>query len=419
MPLRSAHMSGDPVLENCLAGTHRMFEGEDNLSVMRVQSALIDLGRSVGPRGADGIFGAETGAAVTAYKTDKGLVPNDPVVGQGTTRALDDDLFHDPPNLDPAYAEFSPAVVEHRLEQFVALELAALLHAPLDSWRRMLGMFALSALNSGALLGIVAQSRAVDLRDRFLAIADAIQLNGATAENFFDDAIILEDALAVTVTFFVGGQPRAFIVIRDDVILGRAAVVRRSDGTRAPSPMLGVVVHELTHARNLANIQVLLDTLDTDANAYADTALAQARTATGKRTSNVLHAYVAELTARHVHWVVLQELAGTPGTIAVRGLLTEKLAAAALFYFVELPSVYDSNRYGAGINAQGDAVRFRQLELWLRLCARQSFSDNSADDTQSTLAFQAAAQFCADQIANPTLDFAQEDGVFPLIQDFR
>jgi hypothetical protein len=419
MPLRSARLTGDQVLENCLAGTHRMLAGEDGLSVMRVQSALLDLGRSVGSKGADGIFGPDTGTAVTAYKTDKGLVPDDPVVGAGTTQALDDDLFHDPPNLDPTFAEFSPAVVDHRLEQFVARELLALLQAPFDSWRRMLGTFALNALNSGALLGIIAQSRAVDLRDRFLAVADPVQPDGATAGNFFDDAISAGGTLGNTVTFFVGGEPRAFIVIRDDVILGRASIVRQSDNTRAPTTLQGVVVHELTHARNLANSQALLATADTDTNAYADTGLAQTRSATGRQTARVLQSYVAEFTARHVHWVVLKEFAGTPGGIAVGELPADKLAAAALFYFVELPSVYDSNGYGAGINARDDAVRFHQLDLWLRLCASQSFSDIPADDEKSTLAFQAAAQFCAGQVANPTLDFAQEDGVFPLIQDFH
>jgi len=418
MPLRSARLTGDQVLENCLTGGHRMLDGEDGLPVMRVQSGLLDLGRSVGQKGADGIFGPDTGAAVTAYKTDKGLFPNDPVVGPGTTQALDDDLFLDPPNLDPTFAEFSPAVVDHRLEQFVALELMAVLHAPLDSWRHMLGTFALNALNSGALLGIVAQSRAVDLRDRFLAVADPIQQDGATADTFFDDAISAGGALGNTVTFFVGGQPRAFISIRDDVILGRASIVRGSDNTRAPASLQGVVVHELTHARNLIAIQALLATADTDTNAYVDTALAQQRSATGSPTARVLRSYVAEFTARHVHWVVLKELAGTPGGIAVGGLPADKLAAAALFYFVELPAVYDSNGYGAGINTQGDAGRFHQLDLWLRLCASQSFSDIPADNAQSTQAFLAAAQFSANQVANPTLDFAQADGVFPLIQDF-
>jgi hypothetical protein len=396
-----------------------MLNGDDGLPVMRLQSALIDVGKPVGPRGADGVFGSDTGAAVTAYKTSKGLVPNDPVVGSGTAQALDDELFFDPPNLDPTFAEFSSAVVEHRLEQFVARELSLFLHAPLDSWRRMLGMFALNALNAGTLLGIVAQSRARDLRDRFLAVADPVQPDGATAENFFDGSVILGNAHGLTVTFFVDGQPRAFIVIHDDVILGRASFLRESDNTHAPESLQGVLVHELTHVRNLANIQALLATSDTDTNAYADTALAQARSATGQPTARVLRSYVAELTARHVHWVVLQEIAGTPGGIAVGGLAADKLAAAALFYFVELPRVYDRNRYGACINAKGDAVRFHQLDLWLRLCAGQSFSDIPADNSQSVLAFQAAAQFCADQIAHPTLDFAVEDGVFPLIQDFR
>src|SRR3954462_8418203 len=98
MPLRSARLTGDQVLENCLTGGHRMLSGEDGLPVLRVQSALLDLGRSVGPHGADGLFGPDTGAAVTAEKTDKGRVPMVPVVGPGTIRALDNDLFHDPPN---------------------------------------------------------------------------------------------------------------------------------------------------------------------------------------------------------------------------------------------------------------------------------------------------------------------------------
>ena len=178
-------------------------------------------------------------------------------------------------------------------------------------------------------------------------------------------------------------------------------------------------MHELTHARNVANIEDLEATADTDTDAYVDTALAQARSTTGNPTSHVLHSYVAEFTARHVHWVVLQEQAGTPGGIAIRGMAPEQVASAALFYFVELPSVYDSNGYGAGINAQGDDVRFPQLNLWLRLCAAQSFSDTSADDVLSTAMFEAAAQFCADQQTNPTFDFPQDDGVFPLAADFH
>jgi hypothetical protein len=48
---------------------------------------------------------------VTAYKAFKGLVANDPVVGPATSKALDDDLFFEPPVLDPAFAEFRLVVV--------------------------------------------------------------------------------------------------------------------------------------------------------------------------------------------------------------------------------------------------------------------------------------------------------------------
>jgi hypothetical protein len=417
MPLRSARLTGDPVLENCLEGNFRMLAGQRGLPVFRVQSALIDLGRSVGPAGADGIFGADTGAAITAYKTEKGLIPNDPVVGAGTARALDDDLFRDPPILDPVFAEFSPAVVEHRLEQFVARELVAFLQAPFDSWRRMLAQFALGALNSGDLLGIVAQSRAGDLRDRFIAEADPVQPDGTDPATFFDDQTIAGD-LGRTVIFRAGGNLRSLIVISDNAILGRATILKTSDNTRAPAPLSGVVVHELTHARNADNIAALEATADTDPGVYADVPLAQARSATGAATSHVLHSYVAEITARHVHWVALQEQSGIPGGIAIRSLTPEQLAAAAVFYFTEVRSIYDSNGYGAGINAQGDAMRFAQLDLWLRLCAAQSFSSNAADDELSTQVFVAAAQFCADQLTNPSFDFAEDNGVFPLSPDF-
>lgn len=283
-----------------------MMAPEQGLPVKRVQAALIELGHSLGPAGADGVFGSATGNAVTAYKTAKGLVPNDPVVGPGTSKALDDDLFFDPPALDPAFGEFSPAVVDHRVEPFVGLELIALFRAPLDSWRHMLGRFALTALNSGELLGIVAQSRTQDLRNLFLAVADPVQADGLSASDFFDDRTI-PGALGNTVGFLVNGSPRAFIVINDDVILGRAFITRVSDGTRAHVSLLGVLVRELTHARNLTQTLALLETLDTDPDVYVDTALAQTLSATVAPTANVLRSYVNEIVARHVHWIVQKE----------------------------------------------------------------------------------------------------------------
>jgi hypothetical protein len=419
MPLRGPRFSGDPVLEECFAGRHRMMAPEDGLPVRRVQAALIELGRTVGPAGDDGTFGSDTGNAVTAYKTEKGLRPNDPVVGPGTSKALDDDLFVDPPELDPAFGEFAAAVVEHRLEPFVARQLVAMLQAPLDSWRHMLASFALRSLNSGFLVGIVAQSRAIDLREPFLAVADAVQPNGATAESEFDNAIVPDPVSGVTVTFQAGGDQRAFILIGDHVILGRAQITRVATGTHAPSTLLGTLVHELTHVRNLAGSEILGLTADTDTDAFADTDLAQARSAAGPRTAEVLRVFVEEMVSRHIEWIVLQEQAGTPGTIAVRTLAPEELAAAVNFYFVDVPGVYDFNEYGSGIVAEGDPMRFRQLELWLRQCAMFTFSDDEEADRQSTLLFQAAGAFMADQIATPIATLAQPNGLFPLPADFH
>src|SRR4029077_2296928 len=128
------------------------------------QHALIELGFSI-PDGDTGFFGSQTQSAVVDYKTRRGLSPNDAVVGAGTSKQLDDDLFVDPPVLDPAFAEFSSFVVDHRLPPFVGLELANLMRSdvPFDSWRRMIGQSALTRLDTGELLGVVAQSRAIDL----------------------------------------------------------------------------------------------------------------------------------------------------------------------------------------------------------------------------------------------------------------
>lgn len=125
---------------------------------------------------------------------------------------------------------------------------------------------------------------------------------------------------------------------------------------------------------------------------------------------------MAELTARHVHWVIVQEDAGVPGAIAVLGLSADELAQAALFYFIDTPDLYDSNEYGAGINAQGGLVRLTQVSLWLNLCAQQIFSDDPNADQQLTLAFQAAAQIVVYVAFNP---LAPANGIFPVPSDFH
>ena len=110
MPLTNPRFAGDPVLEACLAGEHRMMAPETGPAVAKVQQALIDLGFALPVHGADGTFSDETGAAVTAYKTDRQIFPNDPVVGPKTMAGLD---------AEPALRPTSS--VEARLERAEAL----------------------------------------------------------------------------------------------------------------------------------------------------------------------------------------------------------------------------------------------------------------------------------------------------------
>lgn len=46
--LRSASLTGDPVLERCLRGEARLMAEADGVSAMRLQAALIELGFPVG-----------------------------------------------------------------------------------------------------------------------------------------------------------------------------------------------------------------------------------------------------------------------------------------------------------------------------------------------------------------------------------
>lgn len=92
MGLTNPRFKGQPTLEVCALGIHRMYSGElDADAVRRVQLALLDLGYQLPQFGADGHFGGEMGDAVTRFKTDRGIQPPDPVVGLKTMEALDRD----------------------------------------------------------------------------------------------------------------------------------------------------------------------------------------------------------------------------------------------------------------------------------------------------------------------------------------
>jgi hypothetical protein len=414
MPLRGPRFAGDPILEDCLLGKHRMLAPEQGLPVMRVQAALSELGH---PVGADGIFGTETGNAVSAYKVEKGLSPSDPVVGPGTSKALDDDLFFEPPELDPLFEEFSPAVVAHRLDPFIGQELARMAGGALGSWRRMIGRYVLSTLGSDRLVGIAARSRRNDLKKHFLELA-AAQQGGVEAGKWFDELAKAEEPFSGLTTPFSrpDGSLAAFITVADDLILGRDAIKLES-GEKVTLTLAGVLGHELTHLRNLETEDELLRIPDTDTDTYADTALAQARSATGTATSAVMQKFVAEMCARHVHWIVLEETSSIPGTPA--SLAPGSLAGAFLLYFAQPSSKIDVNKYMAGINSQGEVVRFRQLDLWLRRCQAFSFSDDAAENARTQALLGDSAAICANLAVEPSKEFPAEDGLFPLPKDFH
>ncbi len=70
MPLNPVRFSGVPELEACAVDdAAHLTIGSSGSFVALVQQALIDLGETLGPAGADGDYGPATAAAVTSYKT--------------------------------------------------------------------------------------------------------------------------------------------------------------------------------------------------------------------------------------------------------------------------------------------------------------------------------------------------------------
>ena len=119
--LQSPRFAGDPDLQATLAGQLRLAApGTPDYpapvrnrgpAVAKIQQALIDLGYALPTSGADGRFGQETGAAVTKYKTNKGISPSDPVVGPQTMARLDQDIFaHDSPLPSPPAIDVNRAI---------------------------------------------------------------------------------------------------------------------------------------------------------------------------------------------------------------------------------------------------------------------------------------------------------------------
>jgi Putative peptidoglycan binding domain len=404
MELQSARFSGDPVLTQCLNGAHRMFEPEENLSVMRVQEALRRLDFDPGPL--DGIFGGATGTAVTKFKQEHNLSPSDPVVGVGTSGTLDSLLFHNPPILDPDFGEVAPFVAAHSVEPFVGLTLAPLIDAPLNSQRHDVGRSMLTALGSGHCLAMVAGSRAGDVPDpRIPADVKAEMVNLGPASG--------------TVRHFTGtdGLPHVVMVIDDLTIRGKRFLVHRPTLRKVKIDLRGTLCHELTHIRNSG--LGLENTPDFDVDTFLDPNLANAMSnASGRKTAAVFAQFAHEMNARHNDWMIEQEAAGNP--FAAQFLQPVELSEAAHFYFAESDRefYFQDNGYIGAILARGHQAIYQQMALWLRQCANMTFSGDPARQAVSAQLFRDAADSAELTALNPGLLRPPGNGLYPVSTDF-
>ena len=104
--LTSSIFARNQDLEGVAAGVRTIRSPETSDSVALIQQALLAVEMELPTAGVDDNFGDETGAAVSAFKADRIVLPSDPVVGPGTTRRLDLEVTYldlnptDPAGLD-------------------------------------------------------------------------------------------------------------------------------------------------------------------------------------------------------------------------------------------------------------------------------------------------------------------------------
>ncbi|WP_167736150.1 peptidoglycan-binding protein [Nocardioides sp. 503] len=93
--LKAFRFRYDPVLQACLDGTQQLKvvsqtgPFETGRHVLKIQRALLDQGFALPQHGADSQYGPETATAVSEFKTQQQLLPNDGVVGVKTMTTLD------------------------------------------------------------------------------------------------------------------------------------------------------------------------------------------------------------------------------------------------------------------------------------------------------------------------------------------
>jgi len=98
--LKSPRFTGDPILEACFDNERLLRTGDRGPAVVKIQQALIDAGFPMPRFGADGVFGAETKAAVRNYQSAHGLAV-DGIIGPITVGSLDAQFAYTPPSYPP------------------------------------------------------------------------------------------------------------------------------------------------------------------------------------------------------------------------------------------------------------------------------------------------------------------------------
>ncbi|MBD2198159.1 MULTISPECIES: peptidoglycan-binding domain-containing protein [Calothrix] len=102
----SARFEGDRKLEKISDGTETINKGSNNIQVVKMQQALIDMGYKLPKYGVDGIFGKETQTALKEFQHDA-TIPETGVFDQATIAAMNAKFDTRQPYIDNAV--FDPA----------------------------------------------------------------------------------------------------------------------------------------------------------------------------------------------------------------------------------------------------------------------------------------------------------------------
>ncbi|MFN8032799.1 MAG: peptidoglycan-binding domain-containing protein [Mycobacterium sp.] len=403
MAMRSTRFIGDEFLNGCQSGEWVMESGDDALAVMRVQEALRVLGYD--PGGLDGVFGPNTGTAVSAYKADQGLSPTDPVVGPGTSTALDDAMFFDPPYFDPWFGELASYVLNQVVEPFIAFELNFLVNCTNKTVRKDTGWAYLEMLRNEICLAIVSENRTAGIPD--LRVSDDTRSQLANI-----------DGSAITVPFTgPDAIARVCIGFRDITIMGRRYSRPNPHGKVSKVTMRGSLIHELLHLRNADN--PLQNVTEDDPIYFVDPPLAQSLSATsGILTRVTFFHFLHEFAASYITWIGFKEDEGNPD--ALQFLSPTAFAEAAYFYFTDTNlDWFRDNGYIAACVRGGDLAIYRQTARWLRAGTQFTFSDVTEIQDMSVRLFWDAGNE-ADRLANDpsAAHVVPLDGVYPGPNEF-